>query len=227
MMTVVEEVVPVSRTAIAQPAVDVSGSDGVVLRQLVGGRRVDGDGAELVDSNPARAAEIVAAGPLATAAPLDAVVAGARPARRDWADTPFAARAAVLDGAGARPVEHDGVDAVTLTGSTAVGRGAIERSGAPARPIQTETGGRNAAAVLSDADLDFAADHVLAGAFRNTGRKCTATLVLHVNSETAGADPRVPFGGAKAGGLGPKEQGRVAREFFTRATTGYRRAVPQ
>ncbi len=34
--------------------------------------------------------------------------------------------------------------------------------------------------------------------------------ILHVNSETAGADPHVPFGGAGASGYGPKEQGRAA-----------------
>ncbi|RIX34870.1 aldehyde dehydrogenase family protein [Corynebacterium falsenii] len=45
--------------------------------------------------------------------------------------------------------------------------------------------------------------------------------ILHVNSETAGADPHVPFGGAGASGLGPKEQGRAAREFFTHTTTLY------
>ncbi|ALA68156.1 aldehyde dehydrogenase family protein [Corynebacterium lactis] len=45
--------------------------------------------------------------------------------------------------------------------------------------------------------------------------------ILHVNSETAGADPHVPFGGAGASGYGPKEQGRAAREFFTHTTTVY------
>ena len=43
--------------------------------------------------------------------------------------------------------------------------------------------------------------------------------VLHINSESAGADPHVPFGGAKKSGLGPKEQGAAAREFFTHTTT--------
>src|SRR4029077_15394403 len=47
--------------------------------------------------------------------------------------------------------------------------------------------------------------------------------VLHVNSESAGADPHVPFGGAKKSGLGPKEQGSAAREFFTHTTTVYMR----
>ena len=38
--------------------------------------------------------------------------------------------------------------------------------------------------------------------------------ILHVNSESAGADPHVPFGGAKKSGYGPKEQGDAAQEFF-------------
>ena len=271
---------------------------------------------------------------------------------------------------GARLVSHPGIDAVTFTGSTAVGRSLIETCGRLARPIQTEMGGKNAAAVLADANLPLAAAEVLAGAFRSAGQKCTATSrlivtdsvadelvelvvagaraltvgdpldagvemgpvispgardeiqaavargagrphvallaggepyrdgpradaafvpptiveltdddalwrdelfgpvlavrrartdrdalelvndsefglsaavftdnlravatavdtldvgVLHVNSETAGADPHVPFGGAKASGHGPKEQGRAAREFFTRTTTIYLR----
>jgi alpha-ketoglutaric semialdehyde dehydrogenase len=47
--------------------------------------------------------------------------------------------------------------------------------------------------------------------------------VLHVNSETAGADPHVPFGGVRHSGYGPKEQGRASREFFTHTTTVYLR----
>jgi alpha-ketoglutaric semialdehyde dehydrogenase len=267
----------------------------------------------------------------------------------------------------ARLVEHPAVSRVTFTGSTSVGRQLVARCGDLARPIQTEMGGKNAAAVLSDADLDLAVDQILAGAFRSTGQKCTATSraivsdaianefismltrraaeivvgdpadpavqmgplvsvaardgvleavrsgptrpgvrvlcggttytdtraegaylaptvialdgddplwrdelfgpvlavrraatdhealrlindsafglsaavftnsldavaealqtvdvgVLHVNSETAGADPYVPFGGAKDSRYGPKEQGRAAREFFTTTTTAY------
>ena len=47
--------------------------------------------------------------------------------------------------------------------------------------------------------------------------------ILHVNSESAGADPHVPFGGAKKSGYGPKEQGSAAKEFFTHTTTVYLR----
>jgi acyl-CoA reductase-like NAD-dependent aldehyde dehydrogenase len=47
--------------------------------------------------------------------------------------------------------------------------------------------------------------------------------ILHVNSESAGADPHVPFGGAKKSGYGPKEQGAAAKDFFTHTTTVYLR----
>ncbi|NJC71412.1 aldehyde dehydrogenase family protein [Planosporangium thailandense] len=267
-------------------------------------------------------------------------------------------------------VEHAGVDAVTFTGSTPVGRQLAARCGELLKPLQAELGGKNAAVVLAGADLELAADQVVLGAMRSTGQKCTATSrliveeavadpflellrarvdrlqvgdplepgvdmgpaasadarqsildqiaaavrqgavpvtggepyrdgllgegyfvpptvlalpdvtpalwreevfgpvlavvraesaqhalhlandtefglsgaiftndldavmaaidhfevgVLHVNSETAGADPHVPFGGIKQSGLGPKEQGRAAREFFTHSKTVYLR----
>jgi alpha-ketoglutaric semialdehyde dehydrogenase len=267
-------------------------------------------------------------------------------------------------------VGHRDIDAITFTGSTAIGRGIAATAAARGVPAQAEMGGKNAAVVLDDADLDLALDQVMLGAFRSTGQKCTATSrliitdgiadrflsaltdraralvvgdptddatqmgpvvnesalksisagidtaaaqgatvlaggkpytdgplaagyfiaptvvelsdgpadiwtdelfgpvlavkraadadeafvlandsefglsaavftqdltralqavehidvgVLHVNSESAGADPHVPFGGAKKSGLGPKEQGGAAREFFTHTTTVYLR----
>ncbi|MER6976550.1 aldehyde dehydrogenase family protein [Streptomyces carpinensis] len=56
---------------------------------------------------------------------------------------------------GGRLVEHPGVDAVTFTGSTSIGRNLIATCGRLARPIPTEMGGKNAAAVLASADLDL------------------------------------------------------------------------
>ena len=266
-------------------------------------------------------------------------------------------------------VNHDGIDAITFTGSTGVGRRIAAAAAARGIPMQAEMGGKNAAVVLDDADFDLAVDQVMLGAFRSTGQKCTATSrliltegiadrflaaltaradtltvgdptsdgtemgpvvsasaqgsivagidgaktqgaamlagggrysdgplsegffvaptivelsgpaevwteelfgpvlavrraadaeqaftlandsefglsaavfsqdltralqamehvdvgVLHINSESAGADPHVPFGGAKKSGLGPKEQGSAAREFFTHTTTVYLR----
>jgi len=45
--------------------------------------------------------------------------------------------------------------------------------------------------------------------------------ILHVNSQTAGAEVHVPFGGTKASGFGPHEQGRAAIEFYTDVVTLY------
>jgi aldehyde dehydrogenase (NAD+) len=47
--------------------------------------------------------------------------------------------------------------------------------------------------------------------------------VVHVNSASAGADLHVPFGGNRGSALGPKEQGQVARDFFTETATVYLR----
>jgi aldehyde dehydrogenase (NAD+) len=58
-----------------------------------------------------------------------------------------------------------------------------------------------------------------------TAERCVAELeagILHVNSQTAGADVHVPFGGSKASGYGPHEQGRGAIEFYTEEITVYR-----
>jgi acyl-CoA reductase-like NAD-dependent aldehyde dehydrogenase len=45
--------------------------------------------------------------------------------------------------------------------------------------------------------------------------------IIHVNSQTAGADVHVPFGGVKGSGWGPHEQGRAAIEFYTEVVTVY------
>jgi alpha-ketoglutaric semialdehyde dehydrogenase len=45
--------------------------------------------------------------------------------------------------------------------------------------------------------------------------------ILHVNSQTAGAEAHVPFGGTKGSGYGPHEQGRAAIEFYTDLVTVY------
>ncbi|WP_258073636.1 aldehyde dehydrogenase [Arthrobacter sp. 08Y14] len=277
---------------------------------------------------------------------------------------------------GTRIVEHPDLDGLTFTGSTGVGRELSRKAAGRGVPVQAEMGGKNAAIVLADADLDLAVEQVVFGAFRSTGQKCTATSrliltepiadeflgrllarlkdwrvgdptdptvhmgplvsgsaaggirtgirtalsqgaqlvyggaeagrddgaampagdsflaptvlevpegpasaantawrdeffgpvltvrraadaqeafrlanesdfglscalftqditrvlsamddldvgILHVNSESAGADPHVPFGGAKKSGFGPKEQGGAAKEFFTHTTTVY------
>ena len=45
--------------------------------------------------------------------------------------------------------------------------------------------------------------------------------IVHVNSETPGAEPQVPFGGYKGSSSYSREQGKAAREFFTQVKTVY------
>ncbi len=45
--------------------------------------------------------------------------------------------------------------------------------------------------------------------------------IVHVNSETAGAEPHVPFGGYKGSSSYSREQGKAAREFYTQVKTVY------
>jgi aldehyde dehydrogenase (NAD+) len=45
--------------------------------------------------------------------------------------------------------------------------------------------------------------------------------IIRVNGQTAGVDVHVPFGGMKGSGLGPHEQGRAARDFYTESVTVY------
>jgi aldehyde dehydrogenase (NAD+) len=77
--------------------------------------------------------------------------------------------------AGSALVDHADVDAISFTGSGAVG--AAVRSACAGRGIraQVEMGGKNAAVVLADAPLGRAAAMVAAGAFAFGGQKCTAT----------------------------------------------------
>ncbi|GAA10765.1 putative aldehyde dehydrogenase [Gordonia alkanivorans NBRC 16433] len=61
-------------------------------------------------------------------------------------------------------VHHTGIDAITFTGSTGVGRGIAAAGAARGVPVQAEMGGKNAAIVLGDADLDLAVQQILLGA---------------------------------------------------------------
>ena len=45
--------------------------------------------------------------------------------------------------------------------------------------------------------------------------------LVHVNDETAGAEPHVPFGGFKESSSYSREQGKAAREFYTQIKTVY------
>ncbi len=70
-------------------------------------------------------------------------------------------------------VTHPEVDKVTFTGSTAAGRRIAALCGHDLRRVSLELGGKSAAIVLDDADLDQAAETLRLGSFRNSGQVCS------------------------------------------------------
>jgi len=103
-------------------------------------------------------------------------------------------------------IEHKEVNFINFTGSTPIG----ERIGrlAGMRPIMLELGGKDAALVLEDADLEHAAKQIVAGAFSYSGQRCTAikrvivlesvadTLVTLLQAEVAKLTVGDPFDNA-------------------------------
>lgn len=56
--------------------------------------------------------------------------------------------------------------------------------------------------------------------------RATESGLVHVNRETAGVEPHVPFGGVKGSSSMNREQGTAARQFFTTTKTVYVRTPP-
>jgi aldehyde dehydrogenase (NAD+) len=71
-------------------------------------------------------------------------------------------------------VEHPAIRAVSFTGSCEVGNTLYDRVARRKIRVQLEMGGKNPTVVLKDADLNYAADVLVNGAFFSTGQKCTA-----------------------------------------------------
>ncbi len=71
--------------------------------------------------------------------------------------------------------EHTDVRAISLTGSSAVGRIIGTIAAKSFKHCSLELGGKNPMIVLDDANLDLAIDGGLWGGFGTTGQRCTAT----------------------------------------------------
>lgn len=130
------------------------------------------------------AAALVAGNAVVAKAPLEdpLVVTRFRDALVE-AGVPAAAAGLVHGGreVGAALAEAPGVDAVSLTGSTAAGI-AVARAAAPTlRKLHLELGGNNACLVLRDADLDLAAREIVRGRLLMNGQACSASkrVIVH------------------------------------------------
>jgi len=89
------------------------------------------------------------------------------------------------------------VDAISFTGSAAIGRAIAAKAVASGKKIQLEMGGKNPLVVLDDADLNVAVNAALNGAYFSTGQRCTASSRLIV---TAGIHDRFVAGMKEAMG---------------------------
>lgn len=76
--------------------------------------------------------------------------------------------------AGGPLVAHPGVDIVSFTGSTEVGRIIQRTAGERLAKVCLEMGGKNPLIVCDDADLELAARWVVLSAFSNAGQRCSA-----------------------------------------------------
>ena len=70
-------------------------------------------------------------------------------------------------------VTHPDVDKVSFTGSTLAGRRIAALCGQDLRRVTLELGGKSAAVVLDDADLDFVVEKIRVLSMRNNGQTCS------------------------------------------------------
>jgi aldehyde dehydrogenase (NAD+) len=82
--------------------------------------------------------------------------------------------------AGAPLVEHPDVDKVAFTGGTATGRAVMRGAASHLARVTLELGGKSPNIVFADADLDAAANGVVAGIFAASGQTCMAGSRLFV-----------------------------------------------
>jgi aldehyde dehydrogenase (NAD+) len=77
-------------------------------------------------------------------------------------------------------VDHPGVDQISFTGSTAIGRRIMAAAAARVARVTLELGGKSAAVLLDDADLDAALPMVLRAGVVNSGQACVSQSRLLV-----------------------------------------------
>ena len=107
------------------------------------------------------------------------------------------------DSAGAFLTEHPDVDAITFTGETRTGEIIAAAAAKGLRDVSLECGGKNAAIVFDDADLDKAIEGTMRSAFVNCGQVCLGTERVYVQSDIYDAFKVRLVEAAKALRIGP------------------------
>ncbi|MFB7163195.1 aldehyde dehydrogenase family protein [Streptomyces sp. NPDC001939] len=104
--------------------------------------------------------------------------------------------------AGQALAEHEGVDLVSFTGSTAVGRQIGATAGAAVKRVALELGGKSANVILPSADLAKAVNVGIANVMGNSGQTCSAWTRMLVH--TSRYDEAVELAGAAAAKYGDR-----------------------
>jgi acyl-CoA reductase-like NAD-dependent aldehyde dehydrogenase len=78
-------------------------------------------------------------------------------------------------------MNHQDIKLISFTGSTDVGRRVNEACAPTFKRVSLEMGGKNAAIIMEDANLDLAVEGLVWGAFGTSGQRCTATsrIIVH------------------------------------------------
>ena len=113
----------------------------------------------------------------------------------------------IVTGSGATVGEvlcrHPEVNKISFTGSGGTGRRILAAAQADLKRVTLELGGKSAALVFADADLDRAADGVSGGIFGNAGQVCVASSRVYVEAAVYGAFMERLVARARALSVGP------------------------
>ncbi|WP_024280171.1 2-hydroxymuconic semialdehyde dehydrogenase [Xanthobacter sp. 126] len=129
--------------------------------------------------------------------------------------------------------QHPRVNGITFTGETRTGEAIMRQAAHGIRPVSFELGGKNAALVFADCDLDKAVEGTLRSAFSNCGQVCLGTervyverpifdtFVARLKAGAAALRPGRPEDPAT--GIGPL----ISKEHQDKVLAYYARAVEQ
>lgn len=101
---------------------------------------------------------------------------------------------------------HPGIEAVSFVGSTPIAKYVHEQATAHGKRAQALGGAKNHAVVLPDADLEFAANHITAGAYGSAGERCMAVSVAVAVGDAADGLVQVLERKAREVKVGPGDQ---------------------
>jgi malonate-semialdehyde dehydrogenase (acetylating)/methylmalonate-semialdehyde dehydrogenase len=123
-------------------------------------------------------------------------------------------------------LDHRDVQAVSFVGSTPIAKHIHQRASEAGKRVQALGGAKNHAIVLPDADVDFAAEHLVAAAFGSAGERCMAISAAVAVGDAADAVVESVSAKARRVKVGPgrdpsSEMGPVVTPEARDRITGY------